>query len=332
MSAKTQHNNILLAILGFTTAVVVVGLIGFFTLGKTEEIIQGEVEVSEFRVSCKLPGRVVELRVKEGDYVHVGDTLAILDVPEANAQQKVMEATEGATQALSSLTDAGARKEQVQGAYQLLQQAKAAAEITHKTYVRMQNLFNEGVISAQKRDEAFAAYKATEAQVKVAESQYDMACNGARTQEKEAAKKNAEAAKNAVDVVKSVLRETVQVSNVEGEVSTIYPKVGELVGMGSPIMSISIMSDMWGTFNVREDLLNGLKVGDTFTAFSPAFNKDVKMKVYSIKDEGAYAVWKATKSMGQYDLKTFEVKAHFADKFEGLRPGMSLIVKKKDLK
>ena len=127
MSAKTQHNNILLAILGFTTAVVVVGLIGFFTLGKTEEIIQGEVEVSEFRVSCKLPGRVVELRVKEGDYVHVGDTLAILDVPEANAQQKVMEATEGATQALSSLTDAGARKEQVQGAYQLLQQAKAAA-------------------------------------------------------------------------------------------------------------------------------------------------------------------------------------------------------------
>ena len=189
MSAKTQHNNILLAILGFTTAVVVVGLIGFFTLGKTEEIIQGEVEVSEFRVSCKLPGRVVELRVKEGDYVHVGDTLAILDVPEANAQQKVMEATEGATQALSSLTDAGARKEQVQGAYQLLQQAKAAAEITHKTYVRMQNLFNEGVISAQKRDEAFAAYKATEAQVKVAQSQYDMACNGARTQEKEAAKK-----------------------------------------------------------------------------------------------------------------------------------------------
>ena len=332
MSAKTQHNNILLAVIGFTTAVVVVGLIGFFTLGKSDETIQGEVEVSEFRVSCKLPSRVLELRVKEGDYVHVGDTLAILDVPEANAQQKVAEATEGATQALSSLTEAGSRKEQTQGAYQLLQQAKAAAEITHKTYTRMQNLFNEGVVSAQKRDEAFAAFKASEAQVKVAQSQYDLARNGARIQEKEAAKKNVEAAKNAVDVVKSVLRETVQVSNVEGEVSTIYPKVGELVGMGSPIMSISIMSDMWGTFNVREDLLNGLKVGDTFTAFSPAFNKDVKMKVYDIKDEGAYAVWKATKSTGQYDLKTFEVKAHFVNKFDGLRPGMSLIVKQGNLK
>ena len=133
-------------------------------------------------------------------------------------------------------------------------------------------------------------------------------------------------------MVKSVLRETVQVSNVEGEVSSIYPKVGELVGMGSPIMSISIMSDKWGTFNVREDMLNGLKVGDTFTAFSPAFNKDVKMKVFAIKDEGSYAVWKATKSTGQYDLKTFEVKAHFATPFEGLRPGMSLVVKKEGFK
>lgn len=327
MSAKTQHNNILLAVLGFATAIAVVAIIGFFTLGKTDETIQGEVEVSEFRVSCKLPSRVVEIRVKEGDYVHVGDTLAILEIPEANAQQRVAEAAEGATQAISSLTEAGARKEQIQSAFQLLQQAKAAAEIAKKSYTRIQNLFNEGVMSAQKRDEALAAYKVAEAQVEVMQSQYELACSGARSQEKEAARKNVQAAQGTVDVVKSLLRETIQVSSVEGEVSSIYPKAGELVGMGSPIMSISIMSDMWGTFNVREDQLKGLKVGDSFTAFSPAFNKNVKMKVYNIKDEGSYAVWKATKSTGQYDLKTFEVKARFTDKFEGLRPGMSLVVK-----
>lgn len=332
MSAKKQHNNILLAVLGFSTAVLIVGLIGFFTLGKSDEIIQGEVEVSEFRVSSKLPSRVVEICVKEGDYVHVGDTLAILEVPEANAQQRVAEATEGATQAMSDLTDAGTRQEQIRSAYQLLQQAKAAADIAHKTYTRMQNLYNEGVLSAQKRDEAFASFKATEAQVKVAQSQYDMARNGARQQEKEVAAKNAQAAKSAVDVVKSLLKETVQVAAVEGEVSDVYPKVGELVGMGSPIMTISMMNDMWGTFNVREDQLNGLKVGDTFTAYAPAFKKDVQMKVYSLKDEGAYAVWKATKSQGQYDLKTFEVKAHFIKPFDGLRPGMSLVVKRKSLK
>lgn len=192
----------------------------------------------------------------------------------------------------------------------------------------MQNLYDEGVMSAQKRDEAFAAFKAAQAQVMVMKNQYELAKSGAREQEKTIARQNAKAAQNAVDVVKSVLRETVQVSNVEGEVSSIYPKVGELVGMGSPIMSISVMSDIWGTFNIREDRLEGMKVGDTFTAYSPAFSKNVKMKVYNIKDQGSYAVWKATKSNGQYDLKTFEVKARFIDKFDGLRPGMSLIIKK----
>ena len=327
MSAKTQHNNILLAVIGFTAVVFIVALIGFLTIGHEPEIIQGEVEVSEYRVSCKLPGRIVELRVKEGDFVHVGDTLAILEVPEVDAQKKVAEATGEATQAIQSLTDAGARKEQIQGAYELLQQARAASDIAQKTYTRMQNLYNEGVISGQKRDEAFAAYKATEAQVKAAQSQYDMARNGARRQEKEIAAKNAQAARSAVDVVSSLLRETVQVAQVEGEVSEVYPKVGELVGMGSPIMTISMMSDLWGTFNIREDQLEGMKVGDTFSAYCPAFNKTLKLRVFYIHDQGSYAVWKATKTNGQYDLKTFEVKARPVNRFDGLRPGMSLIRK-----
>ena len=328
MSKKSQHNNILLAVLGFTVVVIIVGVIGFLTLERTDETIQGEVEVSEYRVSSKLPGRILEIRVKEGDYVHVGDTLAILEVPEVKSQEKVLQATNEATEALQDLTDAGARKEQIQGAYQLYQQAIAAAEIAKKTYTRMQNLYNEGVISGQKRDEAFAAYKATEAQVEAAKSQYDLAKNGAREQEKRVAASNSKASKSAVDVVKDILKETVHVAQVEGEVSAVYPKVGELVGLGSPIISISIMSDMWGTFNVREDHLAGLNKGDEFTAFVPAFNKDIKMKVYYLKDEGSFATWKATKDNGDYDRKTFEVKARPITKLEGLRPGMSLIIKK----
>ncbi len=327
MSAKTQHNNILLAIIGFTAVVFVVALIGYLTLGNQPEIIQGEIEVSEYRVSSKLPGRIVELRVKEGDFVHIGDTLAILEVPEIDAQKKVAEATGEATKALQDLTDAGVRKEQIQGAFQLLQQARAANEIAQKTYKRVQNLYDEGVMSGQKRDEAYAAYKASQAQVQAAESQYNMAKNGARKQEREIAAKNAQAASSAVDVVSSLLKETVQISQVEGEASEIFPKVGELVGLGSPIMTISMMNDLWGTFNIREDQLNGMKVGDTFNAFCPAFNKTVKMKVFYIKDQGSYAVWKATKTVGQYDLKTFEVKARPVDKLDGLRPGMSLIRK-----
>ena len=327
MSKKSQHNNILLAVIGFTAVVILVGVIGFFTLEQKDDTIQGEVEVSEYRVSCKLPGRIVELRVKEGDYVHVGDTLAILEVPEMKSQEQMLQATNAAAEAMKDLTDAGARKEQIQGAYQLVQQAEAAATIAKKTYDRMQNLYNEGVICGQKRDEAFAAYKATAAQVAAAKSQYEMAKNGAREQEKRMAANNTQASKSAVDVVKNLLKETVQIAQCEGEVSNVYPKVGELVGLGSPIMSISIMSDMWGTFNVREDHLQGLNKGDEFTAFVPAFNKDIKMKVYYLKDQGSYATWKATKDNGDYDRKTFEVKARPITKLEGLRPGMSLIIK-----
>jgi HlyD family secretion protein len=329
MSAKSQHNNIMLAVLGFTLVVVVVGIIGFFTFGKQKDIIQGEVEVSEYRVSSKLPGRIEELRVKEGDYVHVGDTLAILQVPEISAQKQVLESTGEAAQAMQNLTDAGARKQQIEVAYQMMMTAVSARTIAKKTYTRMQNLYNEGVIAGQKRDESLAAYQAATAQVKAAQAQYDLAKSGARSQEKQIAAHNTQAARNAVKVVNSLLKETVQVSPVEGEVSDVYPEVGELVSMGSPIMSIDIMDDLWGDFNVREDHLKHLNLGQTFTAFVPAFDKDIMMRVYYIKDEGSYATWKATKTTGQYDLKTFEVKARPITKLEGLRPGMSLIIKNK---
>lgn len=329
MSEKTQHKNILLAISAFTIVVIVVAVIGFVCFGNNDDnVIQGEVEVSEYRVSSKLPGRIAEICVTEGDFVHKGDTLAILDVPEVEAQKRAAEATQDAAKAVSDMADNGARKEQIQAAYQLWQQAVAASDIAEKTYKRLQNLYNEGVISAQKRDEAFAAYKATLAQVLAAKSQYDMAKSGARNEERKAASDQANAAKNATDVVKSLLRETVQIATADGEVSEIFPKVGELVGLGSPIMSISEMNDMWGTFNIREDQLNGMKVGDTFKAYCPAFDKEIEMKVYHIKDQGSFAVWKATKTNGQYDIKTFEVKARPSKPVEGLRPGMTLIIRK----
>lgn len=327
MSAKSQHNNILLAVLGFVAVVVIVAVIGYFTIDRTPEIIQGQVEVSEYRVACKLPGRVTELLVKEGDHVHKGDILAKLAIPEANAQEKVAEATAGATEAISALTEAPTRREAVESAYQVYQQAIAANGIAEKTYGRMQRLFDEGVMSAQKRDEAKAAFEATQAGVQVAKSQWELAKSGARKEAKEAARKQAQAATSAIDVVRSVLKETVQRATADGEVETIYPKVGELVGFGSPIMSISMVDDIWGTFNVREDQLKDMKIGAKLKVYVPALDKQIKMRVTSLKDQGSYAVWKATKSNGQYDLKTFQVKARPVQKVDGLKPGMSLIIK-----
>lgn len=327
MSKISQKNNILLAVIGFAFVVSIVALIGFLTLDRTPDIIQGEMEVSEYRVSSKVPGRILEIKVKEGDYVHVGDTLAIIDAPDVYAKRAQAESVKDAAAALNAMATNGAREEQIRGAREVWQQAQAGLELAKKSYDRVQRLFDEGVVTAQKRDEALANYKALEAKCKAAKSQYDMAVNGARNEEKAATAAQVNQARGAIQEVNSYISETVQIAQVEGEVSNIYPKVGELVGTGSPIISISVMKDMWGTFNVREDQLNGIKVGDVFTAFSPAFDKELTMKVYYIKDQGAYAVWKATKATGQYDLKTFEIKARPIKSFDGLRPGMSLIIR-----
>ena len=327
--AKQQHNNILLAIAGLASVVIIVALIGFFALDRDPDVIQGQMEVEEYRVSSKVPGRVLELRAKEGDFVKAGDTLAILEAPDVLAKMEQAQSAVNAAAALELKAKTGARKEQIEGAYQQLQQAKAGLDIYEKSYNRVQRLYDGGVMSAQKRDEAYAQYKAAEAQMMAAQSQYDMAVNGARLEDKLAATAQVERANGAVAEVNSYISETVQLAQMAGEVSNVYPKIGELVGTGSPIMTISLMDDTWGTFNVREDQLKGMKIGDEVNVYVPALDKNMKMKVYHMKDQGSFAAWKATKASGQYDLKTFEVKARPMEKLEGLRAGMSLVLKNK---
>lgn len=326
--AKEQHNNILLAVAGFSIVVVIVALIGFLALGRDPEVIQGEMEVEEYRVSGKVPGRILELRVKEGDMVQAGDTLAIIEAPDVAAKMIQAQSAADAAQAMEQMTQNGARKEQVQAAFQLLQQAKAGYEVAEKSYNRMKALFEEEVVSAQKFDEAEAMYKSAQAQVKAAQSQYDMAVNGARAEERRAAQATAGQARGAVQEVTSYIKETVQVAQMAGEVTDVYPKVGELVGTGTPIMTIAVMDDQWATFNIREDQLKDIKVGAELTVRIPALDAETTMKVTSMKDKGSFAVWKATKASGQYDQKTFEVKARPTTAVKDIRPGMSVILEK----
>ena len=193
----------------------------------------------------------------------------------------------------------------------------------------MKNLHDEGVVPAQKLDEATAQRDAAVATEQAAKSQYQMAVNGAQREDKLAAQAQVARARGAVNEVSSYMRETLLTASADGEVSEIFPKVGELVGTGAPIMNVSMMDDLWVTFNVREDLLKGLKMGAEVEAFVPALeNKEIRLKVYNLKDQGSYAVWKATKSTGQFDLKTFEVKARPTQAVDGLRPGMTVVIKR----
>jgi len=326
---KSELSIILRPIIFISVVVLIVGLIGYFTLGKDSETIQGEVEVTEYRVSSKVPGRILKLYVQEGDQVQAGDTLVCLDAPEIQAKMEQAHSAEDAAQAISDKANKGTRKEQIQSAMELWKQAQAAVSIAKKTYARMKVLNDEGVIPAQRLDEITAQRDAAIAAEKAAHSQYQMALNGAQQEDKAAAQAMVNRSKGAVQEVKSYIKETILTASAPGEISEVFPKMGELIGTGAPIMNVSELYDMWVTFNVREDLLKNLKMNATVKAFVPALdNKEILLKVYYLKDEGSYAAWKATKSTGQFDLKTFEVKARPLQKISGLRPGMSVVLKR----
>lgn len=328
-STKSQKSNMLLAFLTLLGVIALVALVGFFMLRKGPEIIQGEAEVTEYRVSSKVPGRILKFWVKEGQSVHAGDTLAILEAPDVVAKMEQARAAQDAAEAQSEKAIKGTRQEQIQTAYEMWQKAQAGVDIAEKSYKRVKNLFDQGVMPAQKFDEASAQRNAAIATEKAAKAQYTMAKNGAEREDKMAAQALVDRAKGAVAEVESYIKETYLIAQTAGEVSEIFPKVGELVGTGAPIMNVAVLDDMWVTFNVREDLLKNLTMNAEFEAFAPALNNAVvKLKVYYLKDLGTYAAWKATKTTGQFDLKTFEVRALPIEKVEGLRPGMSVILKK----
>lgn len=326
MDTKSQNSNMLLAFLTLTGVIAIVAVIGFFMLRKGPEIVQGQAEVTEYRVSSKVPGRILEFRVKEGQSVRAGDTLAILEAPDVQAKLEQARAAEAAAQAQNEKALKGARQEQIQAAYEMWQKAQAGVTIAEKSYKRIKNLYDQGVVSAQKLDEITAQRDAALATEKAAKAQYTMAKNGAEREDKAAAAALVNRAKGAVAEVESYINETYLIAQKNGEVSEIFPKQGELVGTGAPIMNVAVMDDMWVTFNVREDLLQSLTVGTEFEAFVPALDKNIRLKVNYMKDLGTYAAWKATKTTGQFDLKTFEVRALPTDKVEGLRPGMSVIL------
>lgn len=326
MSKKITANLLFAAaILAVIVVVIVVGL----TKTTPEEVIQGEVDATDYRVSSKVPGRVAEIRFEEGDRVKKGDTLAILEAPDIMAKLSQANAAYSAAKAIEEKAQNGTRSEQKQAAYEVWQKAKAGLELAKATYERAENLFNEGVIAAQKRDEAKANYDAMVATEKAAKAQYDMAQNGAQKEDKAAARAQVERAKGAVSEVSSYIDEMVLIATDDGEITEIYPELGELVGTGSPIMNISKTNDYWFVFSVREDFLPGIKVNDQKQVYVPALDKTIDVKISRMKNVGNFAAWKATKALDKYDLKTFEVQAKPINKneLEGICIGMSAVLK-----
>lgn len=308
--------------------VVVIAVIGAIFLKPEPEVLMGEVNAAEYRVSGKVPGRVEALLVKEGDMVKEGDTLVVINSPEVAAKMEQAYAARAAASAQSTKAKNGARQQQTASAYEMWQKAQVGVDIAKKSLDRTQTLYDKNVISAQKRDEVEAQYKAAVATANAAKLQYEMACEGAQDEDKAAARALVAKANGAIAEVESYMGERYLLAPCDGEVVEVYPKRTELIGTGSPVMSILDMSDVWFSFSIREDQLQGIKVGDVLEVEIPALGEQTyKAQVTYMRAMASYATWRATKNNGQYDVKSFDIKLVPMDKIENLRPGMTALIK-----
>lgn len=327
-STQEQKENkaLLVALSVVVIASIVLAIIGFVFLNKPADIIEGQADATSVRISGKLPGRVMDIYVSEGDMVRAGDTLVHIHSSLAEAKLMQAEGMETVARTQDRKVDAGTRIQIINSARNLVTQAEAAVTIARKTYDRLQNLYDEGVVSEQKRDEAKAAYDAAVAGHNAAKSQLELAIAGAQKEDKESAAAMVNVAKGGVAEVQSVLEDQYLLAPCDGQIDQIYPEVSELVMLGAPIMSLLKTQDKWVTFNVREDLLKDMPLGGEIEVMIPALDKKkVKAKIYYSRDLGSCATWQATKATGQWDSKTFEIKARPLEDLPELRPGMTVV-------
>lgn len=300
---------------------------GLLLMNKQPLVLQGQVEATEIRISGKLPGRIDTFFVEEGDWVRQGDTLVVINSPEVDAKYQQVNALEQIAVQQNKKIDAGTRRQIVATALQLWNKTQSDLALAKTTYQRILTLYKDSVVTSQRKDEVEAMYKAAIAAEKAAYEQYQMAVDGAQSEDKASAASMVTAARSTVNEISALLVDARLTAPEDGQISTIFPKRGELVAPGTPIMSLVVMSDVHVVLNVREDLMPQFKIGGTFLTDVPAIGKkEIEFKIYYISPLGSFATWKSTKQTGSYDLRTFEIHARPTQRVDDLRPGMSVLL------
>jgi HlyD family secretion protein len=290
-------------------------------------ILQGQVEATQVKVASKIVGRIDSLSVKKGQVVEKGQLLFILSSPEIEAKLKQAMAGKQAAVAQSDKAQNGAQIEDIQAAYNTYLKAVAAADLSEKTFKRINNLYKDGVVPEQKKDEAETQMIAAKETANAAKAVWEKARNGARVEDKNAAYAIVSQANGVISELESYLSERQIKAPISGEIANIISEQGELVPSGFPVVTIVDLNDIWVTFNVKEDLLSKIKKGSIIEARFPALgNQIIKLKVTFISPLGDYATWNATKTSGDFDTRTFEINAVPLEKNKDLRPGMSALV------
>lgn len=326
-----QRNKTTLLIALFIVAIILMGIGLWVSTRPTPIVLQGQMEAEEVDVAAKVAGRVDTVFVKEGDQVKVGAPIMRLDSPEIDAKIKQAKAAQEAADAVAQKAENGARPQEIEMAKQTWRRAQAAAELAQKSYQRVANLANEGLLSRQKRDEAYTNYVTARDQASAAKAQYDMALEGARQEDIAAANAQAKQVSGIVDEAEVAEQEANLKSPVAGEVSKVIAKKGEITPQGVALVTIVDLKDQWVVLNVREDYLVHFALGQTFTGTLPALSQqgqktEATFKVYASSALPDFATWRATRNSEGFDLKTFEIKARPSQPIAGMRPGMSVLV------
>ena len=324
-----SNKTISIAFIVVLIVTVGVSVIGMSLMSRQPMVLQGQVEATEIRISGKLPGRVDSFLVQEGDWVKAGDTLVVINSPTIEAKYRQVNALEQVAQEQNKKIDAGTRRQIIATALQLWNKTQSDLTLAQTTYQRILTLYKDSVVTSQRKDEVEAMYKAAQAAERAAYQQYQMAVDGAQSEDRAAARSLVDAARSTVDEVSALLIDSRLPAPEDGQIATIFPKRGELVAPGTPIMSLVVMKDVHVVMNIREDLMPTFKMGGSFNPDVPALGKkDIEFRIYYISPLGSFATWKSTKQTGSYDMQTFEIHARPVQAVEGLRPGMSAIVNK----
>ncbi|MBD1558864.1 HlyD family efflux transporter periplasmic adaptor subunit [Vibrio sp. S9_S30] len=288
--------------------------------------LQGQIEAQQYHISSKVAGRIDKVLVRKGDVIQNGDLVFTIYSPELDAKLEQAIASKEAAGALAQEAEKGARAQQIQASKDQWKKAKAASDLMEKTYSRINNLYNDGVVAEQKRDEALTQWQAAKYTESAAYQMYQMASEGVRDETKRAAAEKARMAAGAVAEVEAFTADTKIRSWFNGEVSQVLLSPGELAPQGFPVVTVLDMEDAWAVFNVREDLLNRFAKGSEFSAWIPAMDQHVTFKVTHVAVMGDFATWRSTDSSQGFDMRTFEVEARPTEPVEGLRMGMSVVI------
>lgn len=330
---RIQNKTLGFAFVAIMLAIAILSAIGVIAMSNKPIVLQGQIEATEIRISGKLPGRIDTFLVKEGQNVRIGDTLVVINSPEVWAKYQQVNALEDIAKYQNKKIDDGTRLQIIRSVEELWNKSKSDLQLAKVTYDRIGVLYRDSVVTSQRKDEVEAMYKAAVAAERAAHQQYLLVKDGAQQEDKASARSLVDAARGTVNEVEALLVDARLTAPENGQIATIYPKRGELVGAGTPIMSLVVLDDCHVVLNVREDYMHYFRMDETFMGDVPAINiRDVEFRINYISPLGSFATWRSTKQTGSYDMKTFEIHALPVKPVAALRPGMSVLVNLDEMK